>query len=82
MIELPVDDDASGTLGSKGVLRAVGSTNRDLGQRVADMADRIPKGTKPSEIPVVQPTKFELNINLKTAKALGLTVPPSRAPTR
>ena len=39
------------------------------------MADRILKGTKPSEILVVQPIKFELNINLKTAKVLGLTVP-------
>jgi putative ABC transport system substrate-binding protein len=48
----------------------------EIGSRAADMADRILKGAKPGEIPVFQPTKFELAINLKTAKALGLTVPP------
>jgi putative ABC transport system substrate-binding protein len=48
----------------------------DVGRRVADMADQILKGAKPSDMPVFQPTKFELAINLKTAKALGLSVPP------
>jgi putative tryptophan/tyrosine transport system substrate-binding protein len=59
-----------------GGLMSYGVDLRELGGRAADMADRILKGAKPPEIPVLLPTKFELAINLKTAKALGLTVPP------
>jgi putative tryptophan/tyrosine transport system substrate-binding protein len=58
-----------------GGLMSYGIDLWEIGSRAADMADRILKGAKPSDIPVFQPTKFELAINLKTAKALGLTVP-------
>ena len=60
-----------------GGLLAYGPNVFALGERAAWYADRILKGTKPADLPIEQPTKFELAVNLKTAKALGLTVPPT-----
>jgi putative ABC transport system substrate-binding protein len=64
-------------LAQAGILASYSVSFAERGREIASYIDKILKGVKPADLPVQQPSKFELVINLKTAKALGLTVPPA-----
>jgi ABC-type uncharacterized transport system substrate-binding protein len=74
---LPVIYDTREHAEKDGGLLSYGPNFADLLRRAATYVDRILKGTEPADLPVAQPTKFELVVNLKTAKQIGLTIPPN-----
>jgi putative ABC transport system substrate-binding protein len=82
LAELALEHRLPGMFGAKenveaGGLMSYGANQNDSVRRAATYIDKILKGAKPADLPVEQATKFELVINNKTAKAIGLTIPPS-----
>ena len=74
---------ALGSAAESGILHTLyGVDQVDLLRRAASYVDRILRGEKPGDLPVQFPTKFEMVVNLKTAKALGLAIPPSNTASR
>jgi putative ABC transport system substrate-binding protein len=67
----------AGSAVAAGAMMSYGSDQLETIRRTAVYVDKVLKGAKPSELPVEQPTKYQLGFNLKTARALGLTVPPT-----
>jgi putative ABC transport system substrate-binding protein len=80
-IKTPDDLPAAFEAVENGGLMAYDVSDRDLHRSAADYVDKVLKGAKPSDLPVQQPSRFHLVINLKTAKALGLTLPPTLVAT-
>ena len=76
---LPLANNSRGYVEAGGLLSYGPSHSESvlLGQRFVEYLDRILRGAKPSELPVIQPSRYELVINMKTAKTLGLTIPQS-----
>ena len=74
---LPTMTDFAGAVFSAGILMTYSANLRELGRQTARLVDRILRGARPADLPIERPSKFDLIINLKTAKALGLTIPPS-----
>jgi putative ABC transport system substrate-binding protein len=74
---LPTMTEAGAFFASGGAVLAYSVGFNELAARTAYFVDRILKGAKPGDLPIEQPTKYLLSVNLKAAKALGLTIPPS-----